>query len=134
MDADPNVYRTPLARARGLGSAKEGVNRFIGERVTGMALAPLSLWAVWAGFKIAAGGFEGAAELLASPINAVAAVLLVAFSAVHMEMGMRVIVEDYVHKPGNKIALLLLNAAFCWLVGALGVFSILKIALLGAGA
>lgn len=134
MDADPAVYRTALSRARGLGSAKEGVNRFIAERATGVALAPLSLWAVWAGFRIAAGGFDAAQDLLASPIHAVAAALLVAFSAAHMEMGMRVIVEDYVHKPASKISLLLLNAAFCWLVGALGVFSILKVALSGAGA
>ncbi len=133
-DASPNVYRTALSRARGLGSAKEGVNRFIGERATAIALVPLSLWAVYAAIRVSPAGFDGAVALLHSPVNAVLAILLIAVSCLHMEMGMRVIVEDYVHKPGSKIPLLLLNAGVCWLGGALGVFSILKVALLGAGA
>ena len=127
-------YRTPLSRARGLGSAHDGVNRFIGERATSIALAPLSLWAVYAGFRIAPGGYEGALAFLGSPINAVLAVLTIAVSAAHMEMGMRVIIEDYVHTPGAKIAALLANSAACWAGGALAVFCIVKVALLGAGA
>ena len=134
MDASPNQYRTALSRARGLGSAKQGVNRFIAERGTAVALVPLSLWAVYAALQVAPAGYVGAVVLLHSPITAVLAILLIAVSAAHMEMGMRVIVEDYVHTPFNKIALLLLNAGVCWLGGALGAFSILKVALLGAGA
>jgi len=134
MDGSPNAYRTPLARARGLGSAKQGVNRFIAERGTAVALVPLSLWAVYAAFQVAPAGYDGAVALLHSPVNAVLAILLIAVSAAHMEMGMRVIVEDYVHSSFNKIALLLLNAGVCWLGGALGAFSILKVALQGAGA
>jgi succinate dehydrogenase / fumarate reductase membrane anchor subunit len=134
MDASDNIYRTALSRARGLGSAKEGVHRFIGERATAIALVPLSLWAVYAVLRVAPIGYEGAVDLLQSPLNAVLAALLIAVSCAHMEMGMRVIVEDYIHKPGAKIALLLLNAGVCWLAGALGVFSILKVALLGVGA
>ncbi|HTI68095.1 MAG TPA: succinate dehydrogenase, hydrophobic membrane anchor protein [Caulobacteraceae bacterium] len=127
-------YRTPLSRARGLGSAKEGVHRFIAERATAIALVPLSLWAVYAVLRVAPVGYEGAVNLLQSPVNAVLAVLLIAVSCAHMEAGMRVIIEDYVQKHGPKIALLLLNAGVCWLGGALGVFSILKVALLGVGA
>ena len=134
MDASPNIYRTALSRARGLGSAKDGVNRFIAERATAIALVPLSLWAVYATLKVASVGYDGAVALLASPVNAVLAILLIVVSCAHMEMGVRVIVEDYIHKPASKIALLLLNAGVCWLAGALGVFSILKVALLGAGA
>ncbi len=130
------VYRTGLSRARGLGSAKEGVHRFITERVTGMALAPLSLWAVYAALQVASpsAGYAGAVALLQSPFNAVMAVLLILFSCMHMEAGVRVIVEDYIHEHGQKIAALLLNTALCWLGGALGVFSILKVAFSGAGA
>lgn len=126
-------YRTALSRARGLGSAKEGVHRFIGERATAIALVPLCLWVVWAVLQVAPLGYAGAVDFLQSPVNATLAVLLIAVSAAHMEMGMRVIVEDYIAKPRNKIALLLLNAGVCWLFGALGVFSILKVAF-GAGA
>ena len=127
-------YRTALSRARGLGSAKNGVSRFMAERATAIALVPLSLWAVYAALRIAPVGYEGAVALLQSPVNAVMAILLIAVSCAHMEMGVRVIVEDYVHEHGAKIAALLANAGVCWLAGALGVFSILKVALQGAGA
>ena len=133
MSAAPHGYRTPLSRARGLGAAKQGVNRFISERVTGMALVPLCLWAVYAVIQLAPAGYEGAVTLLQSPFNAVMAVLLVLISCLHMEAGVRVIVEDYIHTPGAKISLLLLNTTICWLGAALGVFSILKVALLGVG-
>ena len=127
-------YRTGLSRARGLGSAKEGANRYIAERATAIALVPLSLWAVYAALTVAPVGYEGAVALLQSPFNAVMAVLLIGVSCAHMEMGMRVIVEDYVHDHGPKIAVLLVNAGVCWLAGAIGVFSILKVAFSGAGA
>jgi succinate dehydrogenase / fumarate reductase membrane anchor subunit len=133
MDANSEL-RTPLSRARGLGSAKDGVNRFIAERVTAIALVPLSLWGVYATLQVATAGYDGAVALLHSPVNAVLAMLLIAVSCAHMKMGMQVIVEDYVHKPGAKIVLLLISAAVCWLAGALGVFSILKVALSGVGA
>ena len=133
MDAN-NEFRTPLSRARGLGAAKDGVGRFIGERSTAIALVPLSLWAVWATLQVSIAGYDGAVALLHSPVNAVMAILLIAVSCAHMKMGMQVIVEDYIHKPGTKIVLLLASAAVCWLAAALGVFSILKVALLGVGA
>ena len=95
---------------------------------------PLSLWAVYAALLVSTAGYEGAVALLHSPVNAVLAILLIAVSCAHMKMGMQVIVEDYIHKSGTKIVLLLLSAAVCWLAGALGVFSILKVALLGVGA
>ena len=126
-------FRTPLSRARGLGSAHEGVTRFISERATSVALVPLSLWAVYAALQLGHGGYEGAVAFLQSPVNAVLAALLVFVSALHMKMGMQVIIEDYIHLPRSKLPLLLLNSGVCWLAAALGVFSILKVALLGAG-
>lgn len=133
-DQAPNVYRTALSRARGLGSAKSGVSRFIAERATAIALVPLSLWAIYAALLVAPAGYTGAVALLQSPLNAVLAVLLIGFSCIHMQMGMQVIIEDYIHKPATKIILLLANAGVCWLAGALGVFSILKVAFTGVGA
>lgn len=131
---EKSSYRTPLSRARGLGSAHSGVSGFIRERVTSVALIPLCLWAIWAAIRVAPGGYVAAAAFLQSPIEAGLAVLLIGVSAVHMQIGMRVIVEDYIHGPGRKISLLLLNTCVCWLAGALGVVSVLKIALMGAGA
>jgi succinate dehydrogenase / fumarate reductase membrane anchor subunit len=131
---DSHSYRTPLGRARGLGSAHTGVARFISERATSVALVPLSLWAIYAGLKIAPLGYDGAVAFLQSPLNAVLAVLLIAVSVSHMDMGMRVIIEDYIHKPLSKVVLLLLSTGVSWTFGALGIVSVLKVALMSAGA
>ena len=128
-----NAFRTPLSRARGLGSAHSGAGRFISERATSVALVPLSLWAVWAALAVAHTGYDGAVAFLQSPVNAVMASLTVFVCALHMKMGMQVIIEDYVHQPRSKLPLLLLNSGVCWLAAAIGVFCILKVALLGAG-
>jgi succinate dehydrogenase / fumarate reductase membrane anchor subunit len=131
---DDNSLRTPLSRARGLGSAHEGVGHFIKERATSVALVPLSLWAVWAALRIAPLGYDGAVAFLQSPVEAVLAALTIFVSALHMKLGMQVIVEDYVHHPRSKLPALLLNSAVCWVAAALGIFCVLKVALAGAGA
>ena len=125
-------YRTPTKRTRGLGAAHHGVATFLAERLTGVALAPLSLWAVWAVMHTAPLGYEGAVGLLRSPVQATLALLLVGFSFQHMRLGMKVILEDYIHNPGRKFALMALNTAVCVLGGAFAVVSILKVALSAA--
>ena len=134
MSASKQDFRTALAKARGLGSAKHGVGHWMSERLSSVALVPLSLWAVWAGLRIAPQGYEGAVALLAQPVNAVAALLLLAVGFQHMKIGLQVVIEDYVHTPFNKIALLMLNAAVCWTFWAAGSFSILMVPLKGGGA
>jgi succinate dehydrogenase / fumarate reductase membrane anchor subunit len=124
-------YRTPLARARGLGAAKHGVGHWIGERVSSIALVPLGLWGVYAILKLAGAGYEGAVLWLGHPLNATLMALLAIVSFWHMHAGMRVIVEDYVDGM-QRAWLLLINLFVCVLVGALAVFSILKVALGGA--
>jgi succinate dehydrogenase / fumarate reductase, membrane anchor subunit len=126
-------YRTPLSRARGLGSAKHGVTHWISERVSSIALVPLTLWMVFAVLRLAAGDYRFAVHWIAQPLNAVLMVLLLAISFWHMASGMRVIVEDYIHVTLNKSALLILNLFVCGLAGALAIFSILKVAF-GGGA
>lgn len=130
----PASHRTPLGRARGLGSAKHGVGSWIGERVSSVALVPLSLWAIWAAVTLAPVGYAGAVAFLGSPVNAVLAILTLGVSFFHMHIGMRVIIEDYIEAHGLKISLLLLNAGACALAAAVGIFCLLKVALSGAGA
>ncbi|WP_374468092.1 succinate dehydrogenase, hydrophobic membrane anchor protein [Phenylobacterium sp.] len=124
-------YRTPLSRARGLGAAKHGVGTWIGERVGGVALVPLCLWAVFAAMRLAAHDYAFAVEWVSQPVNATLLVLLFAVSFWHMHDGMRIIVEDYIHKTLSKAGLLLLNLLVCGLAGALSVISILKVAFSG---
>jgi succinate dehydrogenase / fumarate reductase membrane anchor subunit len=125
-------YRTPLSRARGLGSAKHGVGHWISERVTSIALVPLTLWGVFAVLRLAAGDYGFAVGWIGEPVNAVLMALLIVISLWHMHAGLRVVVEDYVETALSKTVLLILNLFVCGLAGALAVFSVLKVALTGA--
>jgi succinate dehydrogenase / fumarate reductase membrane anchor subunit len=121
-------YRTPLARARGLGSAKHGSGHWVVERVTSIALVPLSLWAVCSGLTLARVGYVGAADWMRSPLNAVLSILLLAVGFKHLQGGVRVIIEDYMHVPMTRNLALLASLFVCTLAAALAIFCILKVA------
>jgi succinate dehydrogenase / fumarate reductase membrane anchor subunit len=127
-----STYRTPLSRARGLGSAKHGVGHWISERVAAVALVPLVLWGAYSVILLAQTDYYGAVHWVAQPVNATLAILLVAVGFMHMVAGLRVVIEDYIHKALTKAALLILNVFVGGLAGALAIFSILKVALGGA--
>jgi succinate dehydrogenase / fumarate reductase membrane anchor subunit len=121
-------YRTPRSRAAGLGPAKHGVSVWIAERVTSVALVPLSLWAVFAALTVAPLGYEGAVLWLQGPLNTILAVLFAGLSFYHMGLGMAVVIEDYIHRRATLIILLLLNA-FVWFgMATATVVAILKVA------
>ncbi len=126
-------YRTDLARARGLGSAKHGVGHWIGERVTAAALVPLVIWAVYSGLMLSVANYAGAVQWLSSPVNAVLLVLLLAVGVWHMHAGLRVVIEDYVDKELTRAGLLLVNLFVCVLAGGLSIFAVLKVAFTGQG-
>ena len=125
-------YRTPLSRARGLGSAKHGVGHWISERVSSVALVPLIIWAAYSVIRLAQLDYYGAVAWISEPVNATLMILTFAISFWHMQSGLRVVVEDYIHKTLTKAALLVLNVFVAGLAGALAVMSILKVALGGA--
>jgi succinate dehydrogenase / fumarate reductase membrane anchor subunit len=124
-------YRTPRGRVRGLGAAKHGVGVWISERLTAMALVPLVLWAVYSALRLASLDYASTVRWLHNPLNAVLIVLLLGIGFLHMHAGVRVIVEDYIHKPLSKTGLLVLNLFVCALLAALAIFSILRVALTG---
>ena len=125
---DSANYRTALGRARGLGAAHHGVSDFIFERLSGIALVPLSLWAVYGAIKVAPLGYDTAALALRHPLNALLALLLMGASFAHMKAGLRVVIEDYLEVPATKVLALMLNSAICWLGWALSSFAILWVA------
>lgn len=125
-------FRTPLSQARGLGSAKHGVGHWVAERVAGIALVPLVLWAVYSCLVLAQLDYYGAVQWISSPVNATLVILTIAISFMHMHGGMRVIIEDYVYSHVNKAAALLASLFITGLAGALAIMSILKVALGGA--
>ena len=126
------VMRTPLGQVRGLGSAKKGTGDWIVSRVTSVALAVLYL-----AFLIIVVGLVGRShaevvDRLASPLVALVLLATLVLTAVHMRLGMQVIIEDYVHDELPKFALLIANTLFSWAVGLTAIFAVLKIAF-GAG-
>jgi len=121
--------RTPLNRVLGLGSAKDGTAHFWGQRVSGIAVALLGLWFV--GCVAMTADFSHAAVVaeIGRPINAVLLLLLVAMLALHSNLGVQVVIEDYVHGPGVKILALILCRFAHVLVAAAAIYAILKIGL-----
>jgi succinate dehydrogenase / fumarate reductase membrane anchor subunit len=120
--------RTPLAKVRGLGAAREGTGNFWRIRVTSIALIPLSMFVVGWVLSMRGAGLAEVRASLANPLTALAIALFLIVSLDHMRLGMKEIIEDYIHDEGGKLALLILNSFFCVLIGAASIFALLKLA------
>ncbi len=120
-------FRTPLKNVRYLGSAKEGADHFILQRLTGMSNAVLAVFLVWLVASIAGANHASAKALVANPFVAMGLLLLILSGTIHMRLGMQTIIEDYVHNEGPKLAALALNTFFAILVALACVFSVMKL-------
>ncbi len=121
--------QTPLKRARGLGSAKSGTAHFIAQRITAAALALLALWFLWLSLRLLHADFAAAHALVAQPLNAVLLVAFVTALFWHAQLGLQVVIEDYVHTPWLEVLLQLL-VKFLALLGALAcALAVVRIAL-----
>ncbi|MDT0635846.1 succinate dehydrogenase, hydrophobic membrane anchor protein [Spectribacter hydrogenoxidans] len=125
--------RSPLARARGLGSAKHGVGHWRVQRLSAVALVPLTFWFVASLATHTGSGYDAAIAWIGSPLVAVLLSLYLAVAFYHSQLGLQVIVEDYVHGEGLKTVMLTL-LQFLHIGLAVGsIFAVLWIAL-GAAA
>ncbi|HEX6831987.1 MAG TPA: succinate dehydrogenase, hydrophobic membrane anchor protein [Rudaea sp.] len=123
-------YRSPLKQARGLGSAKSGTHHFIVQRITAVALVPLVLWVIWLALAIAHGGdYAQARALVHQPWNAVLLIAFVIATFWHAQLGLQVVIEDYVHTGWLEALLQILVKFLCWLGALAGVLAIVRIAL-----
>lgn len=123
-------YRTPLSRAKGLGSAKSGTAHWWMQRVTAVALIPLSFWLIYfLGLSLTA-PYQQTVDWLASPVNAVCIVAWIIAVFYHAALGLQVVIEDYVAAEGPKIiSIWAVNLAFLFLAitALLAVFRIVSI-------
>ena len=123
----PSNLRSPLGRARGLGSAKEGLHHWWGQRLTALALIPLTVWFVASVIGLAGTGYEEFVVWLASPLNATIMVLFFAVSLHHAQLGMQVVLEDYVSDEKLKLVAVIANTFFCAAVGIASIYAIFKL-------
>jgi succinate dehydrogenase / fumarate reductase membrane anchor subunit len=119
--------RTPLAKVRGLGSAKHGTEHFWLQRVTALANIFLACFLIGLLIRYAGADHATVRTALGQPYIAVPLLLLVLSGVVHMRLGMQSIIEDYVHSEGRKVLALMLNTFFAILVGIILVFAVLKL-------
>ncbi len=124
--------RSPVSRARGLGSAKEGVQHWWAQRLTALALVPLSVWFVAGMVALAGASHAEAAAWIADPFNATLMILTLGFVAHHGQLGLQVAIEDYVHAEGRKLALLIAVKLLALLVALAGILAVLRLMLGGA--
>ncbi len=115
---------TPLARVRGLGSARSGTAHFWRQRLTAVANVPLSIAFVFIVVGLLGRNHAAVVQILGSPVVAVTMLLFIVSITAHMRIGMQVIIEDYVHDERTKLTLLMANTFFAVAVAFTSAFAI----------
>ena len=126
-DIAPKHFRTPLARVRGRGTAKSGTHEFWLQRVTSVAGVPLTAAALIIVIMLLGRNQAAVAQILGTPLVAIIMLLFIVCTITHMKIGMQEILVDYVPDESLKLTLLLANAFFCWIVGLICAYAILKL-------
>lgn len=121
--------RTPLGQVRGLGSAKDGTGDFWLQRLTAIALVPLSVWFTFAVFGLVGAGHGDVVAWLQRPAPAILMLLLIATGFYHLKLGVQVIIEDYIHGEAFKLASQIIVTLGCVALGVASAFAVLKISL-----
>jgi succinate dehydrogenase / fumarate reductase membrane anchor subunit len=120
--------RSPLGRVLGLGSAKDGTEHWWAQRVSAVALIPLTLWFMLSLLALPALDYATVRAWLSFPLSGFLAVLLVAVSTYHSYLGTTEVIEDYVRSAGMKVLSLLLLRFVYVLVGGAGIFAVMRVA------
>ena len=125
--------RSPLGHARGLGSAKEGVGHWWMQRLTAVALIPLSLWFVYSVVHFQLADYATFLTWVRSPFVAVVLSLYFVALFYHSALGIQVVVEDYVHSEWVKIPVLVLNKLVHFAVAVTAIYSVVRLAVSSGG-
>ncbi|MGH8228518.1 MAG: succinate dehydrogenase, hydrophobic membrane anchor protein [Steroidobacteraceae bacterium] len=122
-------WRTPLARAEGLGSSKDGVGHWWTQRITSVALIILGVWFVVSLLALPGLDYQTVAAWMRQGWTAPMLILFVVVSCWHSQLGVRVVIEDYVHEVGMKTIALALASFAHVIVAVVGVYAVLRVAL-----
>jgi succinate dehydrogenase / fumarate reductase, membrane anchor subunit len=131
MSVTPHIdmLRSPLGRARGLGSARAGSRHWWAQRLTALALVPLTLWFIFAIIHLAGASHQAVIEWLSSPLTLGLMLALIVATFHHLQLGLQVVIEDYVHDERAKLASVLLIKALSVMMALVCIVSVLKIGL-----
>jgi succinate dehydrogenase / fumarate reductase membrane anchor subunit len=127
---DRRDTRSPLARAAGLGSSKSGVEHWWAERVSAVALVPLTLWFIASIISHSSGDYTAFVVWLRAPVPAVLMILLLMALFHHTVLGLQVVIEDYVHSGARLAAVLMLRLS-CFALTTAGIVATLRIVFRG---
>lgn len=123
--------QAPLARVLGLGSAKEGTGHWWAQRLSAVGLVPLTLWFIFSIVGMPHGNYEMVTAWIAEPINAIGLILLVLTLVYHSDLGLQVVIEDYMHGAAGVVTLIVVK--FAHIVVAVSGFYAVVVVAVGAG-
>ena len=123
--------RSPLGRVMGLGSAKEGVEHWWMQRLTSIALVPLALWFVASVIGMLGADHAAFVAWLSSPIAATLMVLTIGATFYHAQLGVQVVIEDYIHGEGAKLAAIVITKLAALALAVAGILAVLMVAIGG---
>lgn len=122
-------FRSPLGRVRGLGSAKEGTKHWWYQRLTAVALVPLCLWFVVSVMTYASADFQTAREWMHSPVTTTLFLALIVSMFYHAQLGLQVVIEDYVHLEWLKFGTLIAVRFACIMLAILSMVCVIRLSL-----
>jgi succinate dehydrogenase / fumarate reductase membrane anchor subunit len=121
--------RSPLGRAIGLGSAKEGIRHWWAQRITALALVPLTLWFVVSVVALTGADRAVFVAWVSDPLPAVLLVLLLVATFYHTALGLQVVIEDYIENDALRLGLLIVMRLAAIVFAVRGIFAVLKLSL-----
>ena len=124
-----DIMRSPLGRARGLGTARQGAAHWWGQRITAVALVPLTLWFLCAMVRMTGASRQDVVSWMAGPLPLVLMIALVIATFHHLQLGLQVVIEDYVENHALRVGAVLLVKGLALLLALACIVSALRLGL-----